>query len=270
MEEAEQGLLSAFKKSQKTKHKGSKGNARAKSIADFLTARLPAAYGIVTMGEVVDYLDQRSGEIDILIFDRQRNALLSENPLWLAAESLLAYIEVKSILTEEELTKSYIGAKQVNALRPFKKTFTLAGQPEAAALELDQLRCFRTIFSFGTNLTDNNWLEKEWERVKKSASAAACAPASIDRILVVNRGMITPPYETGTDQFEVSSVFQQWFINLVNFLARENGRRSAIDWQLYTKKTMPGWRSLRNGSIEKTQPRVRRSKAVVSSESEIR
>src|ERR1039458_3953111 len=114
LEEAEQSLLSAFRKSQSTKHRGSKGNARAKGIADFLVARLPAAYGVATMGEVVDYADRRSGEIDILVFDQQRNAFLSESPLWLAAESLLAYIEVKSTLTEKELTKSYMGAKQVN------------------------------------------------------------------------------------------------------------------------------------------------------------
>lgn len=245
LEEAEQNLLSAFKKSQRTKHRGSKGNARAKGIADFLTTRLPAAYGVATMGEVVDYADRRSGEIDILVFDRVRNAVLSQDPMWLAAESLLAYIEVKSVLTEEELTKSYVGARKVNALRPFKRPFTLAGpQSDLGSAAGDQLRCFRTIFSFGTNLSNDNWLDKEWARVQKASTVAACKPASIDRILVLNRGMINPPSATGTDQFEVSSVFQQWFINLVNFLARENGRRPAVDWQHYTKKRIPGWRPL--------------------------
>lgn len=244
LEEAEQNLLSAFKKSQQTKHRGLKGNARAKSVADFLIARLPRTYGVATGAEVVDYADRRSGEIDIVIFDKQRNAVVSPNPLWIAAETLLAYIEVKTTLTEDELEKSFIGAKQINALRPFKRPFSLAGNTEISPTENDQLRCFRTVFAFGTNLADDDWLNKEWARVKAAATAAAVPPASIDRILVLNRGMLNPPSQTGTDQFEVSSVFQQWIINLVNFLSRENGRRPAWDWQLYTKKKIPGWRAL--------------------------
>src|SRR5208282_6133965 len=128
LEEAEKNLLSAFARSQKTKHRGLKGNARAKSIADFLTARLPAAYGVATAAEVFDFADRRSGEIDIVIYDRQRNPVVSADPLWLAAETLLAYIEVKSRLTKSELRKSFIGAKQVDTLRPFKRPFTLAGR----------------------------------------------------------------------------------------------------------------------------------------------
>jgi len=244
LEEAEQNLLAAFAKSQKTKHRGSKGNARAKSIADFLTARLPAAYGVATGAEVVDYADRRSGEIDIVIFDKQRNPVVSADPLWIAAETLLAYIEVKTRLTEDELKKSFIGAKQINALRPFKKPFTLAGQPDAGVTDNEQLRCFRTVFAFGTNLGSQDWLDNEWSRIKKAAVFASVTPASIDRVLVLNRGMLNPPSQTGTDQFAVSSVFQQWVFNLVNFLARENGRRPAWDWQLYAKSRIPGWRAL--------------------------
>jgi hypothetical protein len=244
LEEAEQNLLSSFKKSQLTKHRGIAGNARAKSIADFLTARLPSAYGVATGAEVVDYADRRSGEIDIIIFDRQRNAVVSADPLWVAAETLLAYVEVKTRLTQDELDKSFAGARKVDTLRPFKKNFTLAIKDGTAASEDEQLRCFRTIFAFGTNLGAKDWLDKEWLRVKGAASKANVPLASIDRILVLNRGMLNPPSQAGTDQFLVSSVFQQWMFNLVNFLARENGRRAPWDWQLYTKKKTPGWRVL--------------------------
>ena len=139
LEEAEKNLLAAFAKSQKTKHRGLTGNARAKSIADFLTARLPAAYGVVTGAEVVDYADRRSGEIDIVIFDKQRNPVVSAEPLWIAAEALLAYIEVKTRLTEAELKKSFIGAKQINALRPFKVPFTLVDRADAGGTDTEQL-----------------------------------------------------------------------------------------------------------------------------------
>lgn len=244
LEEAETNLLASFRKSQKTKHRGLAGNARAKSIADFLAARLPNVYGVATGAEVVDYADRRSGEIDIVIYDKQRNALVSTNPLWVAAETLLAYVEVKTNLTKSELEKSYEGAKKIDALRPFKREFTLAGQPTSTGADDDQLRCFRTVFAFGTNLGTKGWLDKEWVRVKNAATKARVPAASIDRILVLDRGMLNPPSQAGVDQFVVSSVFQQWVINLVNFLARENSRREPWDWQSYAKKTTPGWRAL--------------------------
>src|SRR3569833_2897719 len=87
LEEAEQNLLSAFQKSAKTAHNGLKEDARAESLADFLEKRLPASFGVLCRGEVVDYLDHRSGELDIIIFDKVRNALLSDSPLWIPAEA---------------------------------------------------------------------------------------------------------------------------------------------------------------------------------------
>src|ERR1700691_600890 len=255
LEEAEQNLLSAFKKSSRNNHKGLKGDARAKSVADFLQKRLPLGYGVLCKGEIVDYLDQRSGEVDIIIFDKIRNAVLSDEPLWIPAESLLAYIEVKSVLTEAGLRESYTAAQKLSLLRPFKRTFTLAdGNAEGVVSKIPQsaedlgtkpLRCFRTVFAYKTNLTDADWLTREWARVLKVTGEIPCAPALIDRILVLNRGMINPPVKSGVDEFEISSVFHQWFINLVNFLTRENGRRPPVDWQLYSKERLPGWKTLR-------------------------
>jgi hypothetical protein len=62
LKEGEQNLLAAFQKSSNTSHKGLKGDARAKGIADFLQKRLPSGYGVLVKAEIVDYLDQRSGE----------------------------------------------------------------------------------------------------------------------------------------------------------------------------------------------------------------
>jgi len=254
LEEAEENLLSAFKKSSKTSHRGLKGDARAKSIADLLQERLPSVYGVRCKGEIVDYLDQRSPEIDIIIFDKIRNSVLSDDPLWIPAESLLAYIEVKSVLTEDELRKSYEAAKRISSLKPFKRTFTLAGSDTDSAAEKaplseeavkpESLRCFRTLFAYKTNLVGGDWLTREWERVLKVTGEVQCPPALIDRILVMNRGMINVPSRRGTDESKISSVFQQWFINLVNFLRRENGRRPPIDWETYRKSELPGWRIL--------------------------
>jgi hypothetical protein len=253
LEEAEANLLSAFKKSSRTTHKGLKGDARARNVADFLEKRLPSGYGVLCKAEIVDYLDNRSQETDIVIIDKIRNAVLSDAPLWLPAESLLAYIEVKSILTRDELWNSYAAAKKLSTLRPFKRSFSLATNTPLASAEKPvpspgnasaPLRCFRTVFAYDTNLSKTDWLRNEWARVVGVTNELQCTPALIDRILVLDRGMINPPSSTGTDEFEVSSVFQQWFTNLVNFLARENGRRQPVDLETYSKTQLPGWKSL--------------------------
>jgi hypothetical protein len=171
----------------------------------------------------------------------------------LGSSGILArVVEVKSTLTEDELRKSYLAAKKIGSLRPFKRNFTLArpgrrSVPESLPEEGEapgSLRCFRTIFAFGTNLSDVDWLIKEWERIQAVKKEIGCKPALIDRELVLNRGMINPPSASGTDNFEISSAFKQWFINLANFLARENGRRPPVDWQTYTRKHQPGWKTL--------------------------
>lgn len=253
LEEAEANLLSAFRKSSRTTHRGLKGDSRARNVADFLQKRLPSGYGIMCKAEIVDYLDNRSKETDIVIIDKIRNAVLSDDPLWLPAESLLAYIEVKSILTRDELSNSYSAAKRMNSLKPFKRSFTLATNvsiasggklPSSSDSAVPPLRCFRTVFAYDTNLAKTDWLVNEWSRVVSVTNELQCTPALIDRILVLDRGMINPPSSSGTDEFEVSSVFQQWFTNLVNFLARENGRRPSVDLETYSKTQLPGWKSL--------------------------
>jgi len=247
IEEAEQNLWAAFKKSARTNHRGLKGDARAENIANFLQSRLPSGYRVACKGEIVDYLDNRSGEMDILIIDQIRNPVLSEDPLWIPAESLLAYVEVKSVLTKEELRKSYLSAEKLNALRPFRRVFTLAGagkQAEGGAPADGAIRCFRTLFAYTSDLTEEDWLAKEWRRIVGAASETQSKLAFLDRVLVLDRGLINPPSATGTDQIDGSSILGQWFSNLVNFLARENGRRPALDWQNYAKTSSPGWKKL--------------------------
>jgi hypothetical protein len=192
LEEAQKNLHAAFEKSRRTNHRGNKGDSRSKRVANFLQERLPKAYGFAHKGEAVDYLDSRSGEIDIAIFDRIRNVPLSEYPIWLPVESLLAVVEVKSVLTEKELKKSYLASQKLSSLRPFKRRFTLnekgeTTQSPSVSEDLPHpLRCFRTIFAYRTNLTAKDWLMREWERVQRVTREIECAPALIDRIVVLN------------------------------------------------------------------------------------
>lgn len=246
LEESEKNLLAAFEKSSGTLHRGIKGDGRSKYVLKFLKRRLPKTYGFAHKGEAVDYRDSRSGEIDIAVYDRLRNAILSDEPIWLPSEALLAVVEVKSVLSLDELRKAYASSRKISHLRPFKREFTLASTNGESAEE-SPLRCFRTVFAYGTNLSETDWLTSEWERVRQVTSDLGCDPALIDRIVVLNRGMLSPPSMQGCEDTEFLSVFHQWFIGLANFLSRENGRRPPVDWQTYQKKRVPGWRSLGDG-----------------------
>lgn len=247
---AESDLQSTFSKSALTRHSGSKGNARAVEVAKFLQSRLPTAYGVECQGEAVDFLDRRSGEIDIIIYDKSRNTVLSQNPLWVPAEAVLACIEVKSRLTKAELVKTFNAMKLLTDLRPFGSHFLLGNvDPDDKSLtpsgkqhkkSVDS-RCFRTLFAYDSDLSQDAWLLNEWARVQAAASECASPVTALDRILVMGRGLITPAAKAGTENVAFASVFHQWFIHLANFLERENGRRPPLDWQKYTKKKIPGW-----------------------------
>jgi hypothetical protein len=257
---AESDLQSAFNKSALTKHSGSKGNARAIELAQFLQSRLPTAYGVECQGEAVDYLDVRSGELDIIIYDKSRNAVLSRNPLWVPAEAVLACIEVKSKLTKAEVSKTLNAMKLLNVLRPFGRRFLLENisandesltpsgkQPKKVV----RSRCFRTLFAYDSDLSKDGWLMNEWARFQVSASECMAPMTALDRILVMGRGLITPVARAGTEDIAFASVFHQWFIHLANFLERENGRRPPLDWQKYSKKRIPGWGELPTGAGKK-------------------
>jgi hypothetical protein len=94
-------------------------------VLDILQSRLPKTYGFAHKSEAVDYRDSRFGEIDIAIYDRLRNAILSDDPIWLPAEALPAIVEVKSELSLDELRKAYASSQKISSLRPFKREFTL-------------------------------------------------------------------------------------------------------------------------------------------------
>ena len=104
------------------KHTGITGDERAAALAAFFREHLPEHYG-VAKGEVIDYRDQRSGQLDIIIYDADMAAPISsqsENVL-IPAESLLVVIEVKTVLSKVETENCFNASKKIANLRPFKR-----------------------------------------------------------------------------------------------------------------------------------------------------
>src|SRR6218665_283151 len=124
MGEAETQLWSGFRQAEAKFHKGIRGASREEALTSFLASRLPARFGVTT-GLAVDADDRRSGQLDVVIYDRNLTAplLKEKSGDLLPAERLLAVIEVKSVLNKQALKQAAKAAKSISLLRPYGAEF---------------------------------------------------------------------------------------------------------------------------------------------------
>lgn len=228
------------------RHSGIRGDERAAALANFLRQHLPSNIG-VAKGEAIDFRDSRTGQLDILIYDADMSAPISsqsENVL-VPAESLLAVIEVKTILTQNDLNGCFASARNVRAIRPFKQSF-VAAREDGKPAEDGNFRCLYVIFAYDTNVSANDWLAKEFNRLSVAAQDAKGKMSLVDVVYVLNRGMIRPSKGAGkmNDEDQMNT-FLEFYLHLVNFLRREIPRRPAMDWQAYSTKNSKGWQPLK-------------------------
>lgn len=226
-------------------HRGIRGDERAGSLGEFLRSHLPGDFD-VQKGEAIDFTDSRTGQLDLIVFDKAGSApvYVGEENLLLPCESLYVVIEVKSVLTQDELTKAYKSAATLRHLRPFKSRF-VASRGEGAPADDNAYRCMYIVFAFDTNLGPDEWLSKEFARTGLAASSAEAELGAVDRVIVLNRGMINPGNSRGKVAVaEDESIFLDFYLHVVNFVNRERTRRPPVDWQVYSTRRNPGWAKL--------------------------
>jgi len=237
-----------WEKASRLRHKGLKGKGRELPVETFLSQRLPKTFSVVN-GEALDRFGRRTGELDLMVFDAGRNAPLiqsysqggTKGSALLPAEALLCVIEVKSILTRTELEHCYAAAALVRSLRPFGKRFVGPRSAGAPANDHNH-RCMYLIFAYSSDLSADDWIKKEWKRLTEVAAGQKVDPTVIDRVLVLDRGLIDPAHKMGkVSEQKGEDTFFDWYLHLSNFAARENARRPQIDWQYYGGKISPGW-----------------------------
>ncbi len=230
---AQENLWGGFERAKVIRHTGSKGTARENSLAIFLQSQLPDRF-CVTTGEAVDSQERRTGQLDVVIYDRNRTVpLLSEESSdVLPAECLLAVIEVKSKLTQDELNKCARAAKAISDLRPYGQPF-LAARRGGADADDGRHRCLFSVIAYETDLSATSWVNKEWARINLAITDAEVSADRVDRVLVLNRGIIVPPTSTGRSTEDGQGMLQERFMHLSNFLVREAERRPAFDFQRY-------------------------------------
>lgn len=233
---AQKDLWNHFEGAADYKHHGLRGDEREEAIRKFLGDRLPHTYRVAT-GEIVDFADNHSPQVDAIIYDSARNRALVEeaNNVILPAEALLAMISIKSQLTRADLRSCYEAAKRVYDLLPFDKRFL---HPKGSAPSIPrECRVFFSVFSYESDLRADDWLAKEWRRTVEVSKEVGCDIELINRVLVLKRGLIMTNRRMGKASSIAggADVLHEWFLHLVNFMGRENGRRAPVDWNLYSR-----------------------------------
>lgn len=246
LDDAEDQLWLGFERARAKVHRGSRGSSREDALATFLTEQLPARFGVTT-GEAVDAGDRRSGQLDVVIYDRNATVplLAEKSGDLLPAESLLAVVEVKSTLTKEALVQSANAAKAISRLRPYEASF-VAPRKDGLAAGDGMHRCQYSIVAFGSDLAKGEWHAAEWKRFTEAMATASVDQDKVDRVLVLDRGMLVPPSQTARlEPNGGKGMLREWFLHMTNFLVREAARRPAFDFQAYGRRTTnPSWKKL--------------------------
>jgi len=235
LKQAEAQLALAAQGAANFKHKDIRGDERANALRQFLTAHLPNVFA-TGKGEAIDFEDTRTGEIDFCIYDAATSSPIpssSENAL-IPAEALYVVVEVKSVLTQDELDSCAIAAKKVRSLKPFKEAFVAT--PTKGAIP-DGHRCLYIVFAYSSNLGETDWAQKELDRIKAATTNAGGTLDMIDRVLVLDRGMIRPQVLAARLRDETKGIFLEFYLHIVNFLTRERKRRPEIDWTAYASRS---------------------------------
>nr|MBV6629287.1 hypothetical protein [Oceanococcus sp. HetDA_MAG_MS8] len=236
-------VMAEFKETHEFRHAQTKGNEREKPVRRLFERLLPEPYTAVG-AEIIDVSGARSHQHDVVIFNSHKNpAFIDGESALLPAEAALIVVEVKSTLTSEELRKSFVSANQLKRLRPLgrpveRKLILRGNDPKG-------FRYFYSVFGFGSDLTADRWLEKEYQRIERIRTANRYKSHPIDRVYVADRGVIMPGEARGRAETDCSGgALMDFVIHSINFCLREDTRRPPVDYVNYTKASRGAWRDL--------------------------
>lgn len=237
-------MASEFLGTKEFDHAGTKGSERELPVISFFKDHLPDTYDVVT-GEIVDLFGNHSPQMDVMIYDKQRNfAFSGKKKFILPAEALLVSIEVKSKLTKQELKKALSAAKKLKSLKPFRMLLSLhrkRGQVSRAP------RYFHCIFAYDSDLTyGKDWINREYNRLVDVSNELSISSYYINRLYVANRGLIYPDKGSGIVEEKGSGeALMYFYMHILNFLSRENGRRKPTPYSEYAGDTADVWIKLK-------------------------
>jgi len=228
-----------LKASAGTKHTVVKGGEREESLTRFFRVRLPERYGVAS-GEVVDLTGQTGPQLDLLIYDRYADfPFNSNNQSILAAEALLACVEIKSQLTAREIEKSVEAARKLRTLRPHDRE--LGGRDVAKHQDgKKRARYMHSVFAFGTNLSLKDWAKKEVGRFDGKMSGEHL----IDSAYILGLGFINFNQRKARLEDDDGGAIMSFYFAILNFVMREADRRRSTPYDRYVTHNFRSWTNI--------------------------
>jgi hypothetical protein len=218
-----------------TDHHATSGSIRETALRDFLRQLLPDRFYVGT-GFVFDAQDRKSRQLDVVVALEPPlvGVFKDEGVCVLPCETVLACIEVKTTLTATEVARSLENARSVRSLRPYGDHTFASAQRGGANLGKHEHRCFYSIVAAGSDLVEGSWPQGEWMRLVRAAKALGLAPDVVDRIVLLDRGMINAVGGVSLPASDsIEQVAAEWFVHLSNHLDREASRRPLFDPDIY-------------------------------------
>ncbi|MCF1713326.1 hypothetical protein L0U88_01630 [Flavihumibacter sp. RY-1] len=89
------------------------------------------------------------------------------------------------------------------------------------------------------------WAKSEYHRFVDVANPSNTDVKHLNRIYVANKGLINPVIGQGVNEFDkVNTTVMYFFSHILNFVMRENNRKSPVRYELYAGRKSKGWKSL--------------------------
>jgi len=232
-------MAANFIKSDIFRNATSKGGERETPVKKFFEDHLPNTYRIVK-GEVVDLNENRSPQLDIMIYDGLRNfPFFSGESYILPAEALLVSIEVKSSLKRKELIKSLKAANKLKSIKPYKEKLSPRRTGGKAADK--KYRYFHCVFAYNSDLSIKQGIQGEFHRLVDVSKSLNLPLSLLDRLYITNRGLINPDAKIGRKENSGKGEgLMNLYMDILNFLIRENRRRDIAPYIDYAGRMSDG------------------------------
>lgn len=164
-------------------HPAEIGDRREAVIRDFLRAVLPGDLRVAS-GEIFATSGESSRQVDALVYHHKSPTLQrSERSVVLAAESVLAAVEIKPLLRRAELADALANLHLAKALRPMAVLDPHLADPRQPAVEPNP-PAFTALFAVDS-VAPRRVLD-----VVHELEAKVSAPLAIDAVCLLDRGVL--------------------------------------------------------------------------------
>ncbi|WP_152632997.1 DUF6602 domain-containing protein [Aliarcobacter butzleri] len=226
-----------YTESQVFKHSLSKGEYREQPIQEFFRELLPNKFAVLS-GEIIDYKGNVSPQSDLIIY---RNIdgipVFKTEPTILLAESVMSIIEVKSKINLDEYEDCLKKAEKLYKLKPFGKSIQQYERGRNPTNK--EVRIFISVFAYSSDSKMS--MKDEYARFIKRAEELSINPCVIDRIYILNKGIINPTENKYSNETDDNRAFFYFYSNLLQFLMRESKRRDEVPYLNYFGRMTDGW-----------------------------